>query len=354
MSSASTWASEMTCGGYFYDGRSSARHLVSVSRAGNELLLAGDGVERRYPLAAVRVTAPLGQLRRSLIFPDGGRCEVDADAPLEQLLGRTAAAGGHVHRWERSALGALLALLLTVAAVWAFLQFGIPVLAGQVARNLPPALEASLGEQTLTMLDRLALDPSTLPEPRREQVRALFAQLCRDFPDAAGFRLELRASEVLGANALALPAGIVVVTDAFVELAASDDQITAVLAHEVAHVLQRHALRQVLQSSATGVLVASLTGDLTSVTALAATLPTALVDARYSRRFEAEADDAAIAYLQRRGIPVTTYAEILRLLEQAHARRNGGAAERSHAFGDLFATHPETEARIARVLAAGR
>lgn len=340
------------CGGYFYDGRSSERHLVALSRVGSELLLRSEGGERRYPVALVRVTAPLGRLRRALLFPDGARCEVDDDAPVEALLGRGNRIGGSVHRWERSAVGALLALLLTVAAVWGFIQFGIPLLAGQVARQLPPTLEASLGAQTLTMLDGTLLAPSQLPPARQEELRQRFAELCADFPGAAGYRLELRASAPLGANALALPAGIVVATDAFIALAASADEIDAVLAHEVAHGLQRHALRQLLQGSATGVLIASLTGDLTSITALAASLPTALVDARYSRRFETEADDAAVAWLRRRGLPATVYADILRRLEQAHAQRGGD--ERQRSFGDLFATHPETAARIARVLAAER
>lgn len=341
------------CGGYYYDGRSSARQPVLLQRRGDELLLAGEGFERRYPLAQVRVTAPLGRLRRALLFPDGARCEVEAEAPLAALLGRSERTANVVHRWERSALGAVLALALTLAAVWALLQFGIPLLARQVAQRLPQSLEASLGAQTLTMLDQALLQPSGLPPERQAALQQLFAEVCADFPGAAGYRLELRASKLLGANALALPAGIVVATDDLVQLAAGDDELGAVLAHELAHGTQRHALRQLLQSSASGVLIASLTGDLTSVTALAASLPTALVDARYSRRFETEADDAAIAWLRRRNLPVTVYADILRRLEQAHARRSDGASRRQ-AFGDLFATHPETEARIARALAADR
>lgn len=342
----------MECGGYFYDGRSSTRHPVVLRRVGSELLLTGEGVERRYRLSQVRVTEPLGRLRRSLLFPDGARCEVDAEAPLAALLGRSDRAAQTVHRWERSALGALLALLLTVAAVWAFVQFGIPVLAHQVAQRLPQELEASIGDQTLTVLDRAFLTPSELPEERQEELQKLFTELCTEFPGTAGYRLELRASKALGANALALPSGIIIATDALVKLTASDTELSAVLVHELAHGTRRHALRQLLQSSASGVLIVSLTGDLTSITSLAASLPTALVDARYSRQFETEADDVAVAWLQRHGQPVSLYADILRRLEASHSER--ADADRGKSFGDLFATHPETEARIARVLATAR
>ncbi len=48
----------------------------------------------------------------------------------------------------------------------------------------------------------------------------------------------------VGANAFALPSGIVVMTDELVELAKTDDELVAVLAHEIGHVRGRHALRQ--------------------------------------------------------------------------------------------------------------
>ena len=55
------------------------------------------------------------------------------------------------------------------------------------------------------------------------------------------YRLELRSGEALGANALALPSGIVIMTDDLVALAKSDDEIGAVMAHELGHVRGRHA-----------------------------------------------------------------------------------------------------------------
>jgi Zn-dependent protease with chaperone function len=42
-----------------------------------------------------------------------------------------------------------------------------------------------------------------------------------------------------------------VVTDGLVELARNNDEIAAVLAHEVGHVKLRHGLRHVLQNSVT-------------------------------------------------------------------------------------------------------
>lgn len=48
----------------------------------------------------------------------------------------------------------------------------------------------------------------------------------------------------IGANAFALPDGTLVVTDELVELAGdNDDEVLAVLAHELGHIHERHGLR---------------------------------------------------------------------------------------------------------------
>jgi len=333
----------------YYDGRSSDCHAVTLSREGESLRIIGSSIDLSCAAAAVRLSPPLGRLRRTLALPDGGLCEVEA-AAVAQLFPATEGRGATgLHRWERSLGLAMTALLLTLAVVGLFLHYGVPVLAQQVARAVPPQSEQVMGEEALTFLDRALLGPTTLPHARREEVQALFAGMQQQLPGTSTYRLELRQGQALGANALALPAGIIVVTDEFITLTKDDEEIIAVLAHEIAHARQRHVLRSILQNSAVGVIVASLSGDITSITSLGAALPTALVDARYSRQFENEADAAAVAYLKAQQIPVTRFADILLRLQKEHERRHGSAGSTGIPFGDLFSTHPETAARLERI-----
>jgi len=334
----------------YYDGQSSDCHAVTLSREGETLRIIGSGIDLSCAATAVRLSAPLGRLRRTLALPDGGSCEVET-AAVAQLFPNVGQRGTDwLHHWERNLGLALVALLLTVAAVGLFLHYGVPVLAQQVARAVPPQSEQQLGEEALAFLDQALLAPTTLPHARREELHALFARMQQQLPETTStYRLELRQGQALGANALALPAGIIVVTDEFVTLTQDDEEIIAVLAHEIAHARQRHILRSILQNSAVGVIVASLSGDITSITSLGAALPTALVDARYSRQFENEADAAAVAYLKAQQIPVSRFADILRRLQSEHERRRGSAGNSGIPFGDLFSTHPETAARLERI-----
>lgn len=343
--------------GIFYDGKSSTQRRVLLTVGGERLLVTGEGVERGALLGELTVSPRLGTVRRSIRFPDGALCELSDDRFLDELLrrqGRGRFAAG-LHRWERSIPRALAALALTVALIWCFVTFAIPALARRVAFAVPAATEDSLGRESLGMLDRLLFAPTKLPPARQREVAELFGRMTRDLPWAGGYRLELRSSPRLGANALALPSGIIVATDRLVEIARNDDELAAVLAHEMGHVRHRHALRHLLQNSATGLLVAALTGDITSVTSLSAGLPTALAEAKFSRDFETEADDAAVAYLRSRDIPLRRFADILARLQAEHDNRENGTGkggERS--LSDYFSTHPVTGERIARFMGSAR
>ena len=339
----------------YFDGRVSTRREVLLTLDGDTVTISGEGVALVYPLAALRMPPGVGSVRRTLRLPDGGLCEL-ADAELLTALERAGGgtdAGRLLHRWEKSLPLALAALVLTALVVLLFVRYGVPSLARHAALALPPATERSMGKEALATLDRIMMKPSTLTQERRDELSALFSRVAGPGGTAAGYRLEFRASPAIGANAFALPSGIVIITDDLVKLARQDDELAAILAHELGHVRGRHIMRHVLQSSAAGLIVATLTGDIVSITSLAATLPTVLVNASFTREFEREADDAAMAWMRSAGVEPRRYAEILgRLQAQLDARR-GEAASGNQPMRNYLSSHPDTGDRIRRIMKAG-
>lgn len=339
-----------SCSAVWYDGRTSRRREVTLTWDGKVVTVSGEGLELSYPLRDLRIEPGLGSTRRLLRFPEGVTAETAADKfviELQQCQGRGGFFRG-VHRWETSLKRAISALVLLIAVAFVFVRFGFPFLATKAAFALPPATEELLGRETLVLLDRLVLKPTALPAERQKALHRQFAAMIAGRPEQSGWRLELRSSEQVGANAFALPAGIVIVTDRLVEIAESDEGLAGILAHEIGHLQRRHALRHLLQNSATVLLVATLTGDISSITSLGATMPTALIDAKFSRDFEREADDAAVDYLKGKGIPVRVYAEMLAKLDAVHWKEREAAPR----FGDLLGDHPEMLERVQRVMAS--
>jgi hypothetical protein len=338
----------------YYDGRVSTRREVTISLEGKTLRIVGPGVDASYPLDSIRVTAGVGAIRRSIRLPNGGICEVSDSAFLAEIE-RQQGKGRFttlLHRWERSIPLAAAAVVLTVAVVVLFMRFGIPALARHAAFVIPVSAEASLGRESLATLDRFMFKPSRVGAEKQRELQALFRGMTAPLPGGSGYRLIFRSSPPLGANALALPSGIIVLTDAMVALARNDEELAAVIAHELGHVRERHLLRHVLQNSVATLLMATITGDIVSVTSFSAALPTALIDAKFSRDFEREADDAACAYLRQKGIPVSHYVAILSRLQTELEKKSGATAKGEDPFRNYLSTHPATAERIRRILTA--
>ncbi|HZF25801.1 MAG TPA: M48 family metallopeptidase [Steroidobacteraceae bacterium] len=326
----------------FFDGRSSVRHPVELEiDAAGVVRLTGLGETREYPLNETRISERIGHTPRTLRFPDGSACQVldnDAiDAALEAL--DSTSAQHDVHRLESQWTYAVLALIALIAIVWAAIQYGIPAAARHVAAVFPPRADALIGAQALELLDHGYFSPSKLPPERQQQLRDEFAAMTRDLDDTHEYRLEFRHGGELGANAFALPSGIVVMTDELVELAQADQELQTVLAHEIGHVVHRHSLRMLLQSSATSLLMIGLTGDVSSASVLVAGVPTALVQAKHSRQFEAEADAYAYAWMDRNGISHQYFRDMLARLEKKYGGGDAGAMS-------WLSSHPKTAERI--------
>ena len=334
----------------YFDGKSSEGHEVviagTVGADGRSALrVRGTGINLEWPLAGVRASDRVGSSRRYLYFPDGSQCETEDNDAVDGLFAEQGATAARLlHRWESGLGYAFAAVVITVAVGWAVIVWGIPALAKQVAFALPGATESLIGRDTLAALDRIVLTPSRLSPDRTEALRRLLAVMTAGIEGAAGYRLELRTGGRVGANAFALPAGIIIVTDELVALSKDDRELEAVLAHEIGHLRQRHVLRHILQDSATALLVAFTVGDLTSLTSLAAAAPTLVLQAKFSRDFEREADDFALDYLARRGIPPDLFAVILRRMEQRTATGKDGV--------DFLSTHPAIRERIERARGA--
>lgn len=242
-------------------------------------------------------------------------------------------------QWEGSFRGVIVAGLIAVLIVFAAYRYGVPFVAGIVATQVPAGLTERVSDAALGVLDTQVFAPSEIPTARQQRIESAFRRL--ELPDGVPrdrYRIQFRKSEQLGANAVALPSGTIVVTDGLVARAADDREILGVLAHEAGHVDRRHGLRQVLQNSLVGFLIAWFIGDLSTI---AAAVPATLIQANYSRELEREADAFAVDVLRTNGISVRHFGDILRRLEQ----ESGSTSDALQ----YLSSHPATSERLKRL-----
>jgi Zn-dependent protease with chaperone function len=323
---------------FYYDGNSSKQHAVLLTPAPDGLSVQGEGLERTVPFSDMRIAAKLGSSPRLVYFADGGHFEVSDHAAFERVL-HEAGLNAHslVAHFEGSWRYAFVALLFCILFGLACFRWGLPWAARLAAERIPYSTAHIIDEQAMDAFDKGLLQPSKLPQARRQLLQHRFETLVieSDLPQRP---LQFRYSKPIGANAFALPGGTVVVTDDLVQMADNDDEVIAVLAHELGHVKERHALRQLLQSSAVALFMTWYVGDISNLLAAA---PTLLLQANYSREFESRADRYAVKMMRMNHIPVDRLADMLRKLEASQHNKK----QRSN-FGELFASHPATEKRI--------
>lgn len=329
----------------WFDGRSSRPHAVTATVDGERLRLAGDGVEREFALADARVSERLRHAPRLVTFADGSYCEVEDHAALESALAATGFRDSWVvrmqNRWSH-ALGALVATVIVLVVGYLYvLPWGARVAAEQV----PAELEAKIGADAVEWIDARLFEPTRLPEAQRVRLVERFAQLAPQ--DARAYRIEFRRSRI-GPNAVALPGGLIVMTDELVQLAGSDDAVLGVLAHELGHIEHRHLLRRMITSTVTGAVATLLTGDASGI---ATALPATLADLSYSRDMEREADDYAIARLREHGVPLAPLADLFEKMESARRDRAGKSDGPGVRLGGYLSTHPDTAERVRKLRA---
>jgi len=325
----------------FYDGKTSQRKEVRIHfDPAGQLWITGLESDLTYALSEIRISPRVGNTPRSIYLPGDAKCETLDNDTIDAILrlqgrGRWQA---FLHKLESRLGYVLLLFVLTGVGLWGLVEYGIPALAKRAAYALPESASRALGQDGLKVLDRVLFSPSDLEEKQRSQLLSLFDDMTQGLAEEQDFRLEFRKSDRAGPNAFALPSGIIVLTDDLVLLAKHQNELIAVLAHEIGHLIHRHTLRTLLQNSAGVLVIASVTGDVTSITALSAALPTMLLEAKYSRAFEMEADQFALKYLRAHNIPPKYFVDILLRLE----KKTGYDSARHN----YLASHPATSERV--------
>jgi predicted Zn-dependent protease len=148
-------------------------------------------------------------------------------------------------------------------------------------------------------------------------------------------------------NAFALPGGPIWIHRGVLHAATNESQVAGVLAHEVAHVAQRHAASQLtkgmMANLGLGLLGAVLgNGAGGSAAQAAAAFMTNGIFMKFSRDDEREADQVGLQLLRRAGWDARGMVELFEIL-QREARRNPSSVE------TFFSSHPSPQDRIQRL-----
>lgn len=194
---------------------------------------------------------------------------------------------------------------------------------------------------------------SPLEDPAGQQYLNLVGQSVACFsPQPAIYNgyhfMMLNSSQI---NAIACPGGLILVTTGLTDLAENEDELAAILAHEVAHVTLKHGVSSIDQARWTefGALVAEESAERWGSSEvqsaaddygdLVEDVVSNIITRGYSRDTEYQADSLAAVILAGAGYSPGALASVLQRMSAIDSRSGPG----------FWQTHPSPEDRLAEV-----
>lgn len=346
--SAPTAAGTQTAFADFLDGERARVERVEIMLLPEALTIRRpEGTELHWPADDLR-ELPDQADRETLVLTRAGdplaRLMI-ADKTIAGLLRRNAPRlhkrppvehKGRILGWG---LGAIASVALIIFVL-------VPVMANQLAAYLPPEGERALGDATFERI-RAALGEDLLPVEACEGPEGLAALAVMEARLNAGpdlpYEVDITVLDHDLVNAFAMPGGRIVLFRGLLDEAESPDEVAAVLAHELGHVVNRDPTRDALRLAGSVGVLGLIFGDFAGGTVVLM-LANELINAKYSQSAETGADDYAHALLTAADLPPAALGTFFERLRDEYGDAEGLAAH--------FSTHPQMTARIEAAAAA--
>ena len=211
----------------------------------------------------------------------------------------------------------------------------IPASAEYLAEKMPQEIYHVIGEQSLQSLDESEFSVSKLPEQKRQQVIQQFEAISKQLElTHEQYKLEFRYWNDT-ANAFALADGTIILTDKLVNKMQTEQQLAAIILHEVGHVEHNHNMENLIRTSLFYISLSLFFGDISVVSDLLIEASTLGANLDYSREFENEADAYSAAKMQQLYGDVSPLKQAMQLLHDD--------TEKEHSW---FSTHPGLNERL--------
>lgn len=184
-------------------------------------------------------------------------------------------------------------------------------------------------------------------EPTQERVRRLGARIVA-VCDRKDLVYTFTVVEDKDVNAFSLPGGYVFINDGLIKKTSSDDELAGVLAHEVAHITARHAIKR--YESSLGLQIVQLATLASRQPAAAGGVGVAMRAAQlaYAREDELAADRLAVKYLRAAGFEPKAMLAFLEVIHDANQKQTA-YLPRGVVRPQYGRTHPYVPERIREV-----
>ena len=344
-------------GGVFSDA-------TALGRVGVDIYLTPDGLEARtregdvFTLLANETGLEIGGASGKMVFCRNADKSITIFSEAPGFLNALCQHGSsHLHNQASALAQSLKTSRLKTAAGWSasllaivlIAVFGLSSLrsmAQGAVQHIPWEVDESIGQTMIKQMDLggPVLDNLVVQDAVNRVLQKLIPHSSR--PDA---QFEIHVVESEQVNAFALPGGQMVIFTGLIKRAEKAEEVAGVLAHEIAHVTQRHGIDRLVQSVGLMAMVQLAVGDASGLLALGSQLMTIAAINSYSRDQEREADAIGVQILHDAGISHIHLSNFFRGLEENNEKDSEETNELTEQVEEVLSwasTHPAVDERI--------
>jgi Zn-dependent protease with chaperone function len=212
-----------------------------------------------------------------------------------------------------------------------------------IAGKIPVEWEAKFGDQVFA---QVASEGKLLTNSVWDGPVSNITSRLLPIVEQSGYDFKFHIMDDTNFNAFAIPGGHVVINTGLLEASESAEEVAGVLAHELAHVTRRHSLRNIIKSAGLIITLQALLGDTSGLFGIAAEGSRYLLQQKFSRDFEREADDTGWTYLVAANIDPRGMTRSFEKIRDMIAASDMAVMEGTLALAN---THPTSQERIDRL-----
>ena len=244
---------------------------------------------------------------------------------------------------DRSGTAILASFFVFLFCFFGGLFFFRAEISGYMVSWIPYSLEQKLGGllRDTAIPESKRVEDEALQEALEEVLLPLKKVLPRPYDD-----LHVLISEDRELNAFALPGGTITFNMGALLAAVSASEVLGVAAHEMAHVSERHVMRNLVQGVGLFVFLQAMLGDISGLLAVVLDQGRFLLQQSFSRSMETEADRIGFDYLVKAEVDPRGMAVFFEKLQSKDSVVDAETKKTLEKSFEFLSTHPDTEGRI--------
>ncbi len=332
----------MTLEGNFYESGNSYRRLAILNLDGIffDLLVDDESIQSGV-LSNLSFSDRIANIPRKIIFIDGSVFETQDNNKVDKIAFNSDKKNSFSMRLqiiESKWKWVLTSILFLALLGYLIIRVVLPWAGKELALIVPNKVNETISSGGLRLLDQEWFKPSELSDDKKNKISDSFSELVNTLPKSE-FEYKLYFRKMGQANAFALPAGQIILTDELVRVAENPEQIRAIILHEIGHVHHRHSMQQIIRSSLISVAISMLTSDLSTLEDLVVVLPVFVLKSGFSQGDEIQADEYMFRHMFKLQMDPIHFVNILKIMTQNNLNIDDNILK-------YFSSHPSTKDRV--------